>query len=474
MDKSKENTFIITSLKDLENAIKVIEEQEIKKATFVPIMQKEKYFAGYLEKLKELKTKDIDITFQYRNSNERISLEEVIEDEEFLNSIVKEIQEKNFSPLEKLIAVYDIVKGIKPYNIGYDENGNMKEVSSRGLYEILKNKDIVCVGFVSLMINLCYRLGLDVVSYPLVRQSEYDHNILYVHLKDEKYDIDGYYTLDPTDEHSGKIEILDEFPFEVAKSQYDSFLLTTSETKQKFIRDGLDFISFDDVFRANSPEEVLNTLKQIKRLTTYSNEIEAYVIAQIDAISELDPSLMKILKKYKSPFYYPNEADSIELFNLIHEKFNKDMDRTKLLEAIINVKKTIYKNFSEQDFEDMKMLYSIYPPFAKTDENGNILESLYGNEFLKYAGRRYLQLKDLNERKIEEDNPCLAWAEISQCGKMAIRHEIYSQLEESYRKSGIEQQDLQNSRQIIEKTSNMENDKNQVEIEEDGENGHKY
>ena len=427
MQEQKVERFEIRNIEDIDRVIKTVNDLQLKKITIVPLVFSEKIFVGNLEKLIELKNKDIEVNFQYEESGRIISIDEVIEDEKFLNNIVREIEAKDFSPLEKLIAVYDIDKGLKPYNLGVDKNGQEKYASSRGIYEILHDKDIVCVGFANFLENLCYRLNLNVVHYPLMGVYIDGHEILYAHIVDEKYGINGYYTLDPTLEHGGKIEIPNEFPFEIAKSQYESFMLTTSETKQKFINKGKDYPSIDHICLANDPIEVMDVLMGLKKAITFSYEIEFNVYEQIDSIIEINPNLANCLNKLKNPFYHPTEEDCIELFNKTRDKFNKKIDKEKLLEAIINVKKKIYKNFSEQDFEDMKMLYSLYPPFAMTDDKGNIISPLYADDYFRYAGRRYLQLKDLSEEIRKKQNPCLSWNHIRQYGKMAIDYGVYTE-----------------------------------------------
>lgn len=427
-----EKKFEIVCLEDLENAIKIIKENNLKNVTFVPIVMKEKYFSDKLEVLKELNDNGVEINFQYIESEAKISLQEVIEDEEFLENIVKEIKDKDFSPLEKLIAVYDIVKGFKPYHLGIDERGQEKYSSSRGLYEILKNKDIVCVGYANLMENLCYRLGLNVVHFPLDGTRDgyrFGHEINYVYLVDEKYGIDGYYTLDPTEEHGGKIEILKDFPFEVAKSQYERFLLTTLETKRKMYKEGVICDSIDETFLANNPIEFNSTVNKLNSMAMFDFTKQQNNMEQIDSLEEMDPELKKYIENIKNPFYSMEQEDFSQFSKYTQERTNKSIDKRKLLDAIINVKRKIYKNFFEQDFEDMKMMYSIYPPFAQTNENGQVIGSLYGNEYFKYAGRRYLQLRKMDEDLIEKQNPCLWWEQISEYGQIAVRRGIYTEEE---------------------------------------------
>ena len=472
MDEQENGKFEIFCLEDLENAIRIIKNKKLKSVTFVPILFKEKYFSDKLKELKELNDNGVEINLQYIESEDKISLQQVIKDEEFLNNIVKEIKEKNFSPLEKLIAVYDIVKGFKPHNLGFDERGQEKYASSRGLYEILKkdNKDIVCVGFASLMENLCYRLGLNVVHFPLSGTKKghyYGHEINYIYLVDEKYGIDGYYTLDSTEEHGGKIEILKDFPFEVAKSRYDRFLLTTYETKRNMYINGITCDSIDEVLLANNPIELNSTVNKINSIAMFDFAEENEKIEQIDSLEEMDPELKQYLDNIKNPFYFMRQEDFSEFSKYTQEKMNRNIDKKKLLDAIINVKKQIYNNFSEQDYEDMKMMYSIYPPFAQVNEKGQVTGSLYGNEYFKYAGRRYLQLREMDEDLIEKQNPCLWWEQIRKYGQAALRSGIYTEeefskyienLKQTYKSQNVSTDDINNeNRNLVQETERENN-----------------
>ena len=70
-----------------------------------------------------------------------------------MQSIVNDINSKGFSPLEKAVAIYDIVQSIKPYKHGPTTG------SSRYFYDYLNNNYMVCLGYADFMLNLGHMLG---------------------------------------------------------------------------------------------------------------------------------------------------------------------------------------------------------------------------------------------------------------------------------------------------------------------------
>ena len=176
---------------------------------------------------------------------DNISIKKYLEYERLLYSIVEPAM--NMSPFEKYIYAYDIVKRFKKYNTPKKDNKNIDNLpgevyiniksSSRDLYQILDNDYIVCVGFANFLGDLLTKLGIDNIDLPvfvdvsstkatkqidiskdewknltpeekhklITKQQSYipkddfsGHRRLMVHIKDEKYGIDGIYYSDPT------------------------------------------------------------------------------------------------------------------------------------------------------------------------------------------------------------------------------------------------------------------------------------
>lgn len=105
----------------------------------------------------------------------------------------------NFSPVEKLMIAYDIVKR-KPYKLSSDESLN-------GLpHEVLFNEYISCRGYCNLLIEILNCEGIKIVNQSL-DVFDKNQNIVDYHarcvvlLDDDKYNIHGLFIVSPTEDH---------------------------------------------------------------------------------------------------------------------------------------------------------------------------------------------------------------------------------------------------------------------------------
>lgn len=134
--------------------------------------------------------------FDKYNEGQEMSLKDLIEMYEKLLSIINEISDKNYSPVESLFYAYNIVKSRIFKREKKYEDSNI----SRCLSEILKQEKIVCSGFANFLLSLC-----DILNIPAERiwwMSKNDkkagHDTIAVYLNDNKYDIHGIFAIDPT------------------------------------------------------------------------------------------------------------------------------------------------------------------------------------------------------------------------------------------------------------------------------------
>ena len=115
---------------------------------------------------------------------------------------------KSLSPLEKYIAAYILTTKFAPYNEEEDTIGDYH--ISRSVYEFVDkttDKKIVCVGYVHLLMEFLYRMGIeDTIRWDVhsIDEEEKNHTFgdnharMLIHLVDPKYNIDGIYMTDPT------------------------------------------------------------------------------------------------------------------------------------------------------------------------------------------------------------------------------------------------------------------------------------
>ena len=91
-----------------------------------------------------------------------ISLDEVRELDDYLLCMVVDIANGSLSPLERIAAVYDIVKSFKyKYYLKNEDFDSKANHESRNKYLILLNKYIVCRGYDNIFTDLLKRVGID-------------------------------------------------------------------------------------------------------------------------------------------------------------------------------------------------------------------------------------------------------------------------------------------------------------------------
>ena len=133
---------------------------------------------------------------------------DIIKANQKLDDIADKIKKLDLSPAEQLLMAYFEVTGIPYQEESEDENKNI----SRAIYSILNSDKIVCVGYVELLKEIMARVNKDnVVMFEnclMLNENgtDYSHMTAIVYLKDEKYNLNGYYYIDPTSDTKRKDE----------------------------------------------------------------------------------------------------------------------------------------------------------------------------------------------------------------------------------------------------------------------------
>ena len=149
------------------------------------------------------------ITLTIDNDENVYSMMDYVKEEKKLERMIAKVRTTNLSPLEKYLAVYDIVKKYKPYK---DNDKNPNE--SRKLKYILSddNPYIVCAGFTKLLTELLSRVNIPSKYISVLIDTSYEkgmsteekvisyarHARNLIKLDDDKYNIHGYYLADST------------------------------------------------------------------------------------------------------------------------------------------------------------------------------------------------------------------------------------------------------------------------------------
>ena len=293
---------------------------------------------------------------------DNISIKKYLEYEQLLYTIVEPAM--NMSPFEKYIYAYDIVKRFKKYNTPKKDNKNIDNLPSevytniksysRDLYQILDNDYIVCVGFANFLGDLLTKLGIDNIDLPvfvdvsstkatkqidiskdewknltpeekhklITKQQSYipkddfsGHRRLMVHIKDEKYGIDGIYYSDPT---------WDNF---IERNIYAHAIMTENDVSTSVSTNKLDDKYL--LFSATSIDEfnaMLNTImdthsrkrrKEYEETKKKGREITPNIINR-DAIFDFHYVFNNFLKEFSKLF--PKESNKIkEKYSCLNE-----------------------------------------------------------------------------------------------------------------------------------------------------------
>lgn len=184
-----------------------------------------------------------------QNGNKVFTIEKILEDEEFVRQIADEINSAGFSPLEKSLETYSIASSLKEFK---EEKRGPYSEQSRNLYEYLNNSYMVCAGYVNFLETLCYFVGIPSIHESVYLKEGGRHARLYENICDEKYGINGYYVMDPTnDKNYGK-------GFGEKKFWY--FLLTTSKAQKDVEFSEYDILAYKNVEDFKRNEMIGNAL----------------------------------------------------------------------------------------------------------------------------------------------------------------------------------------------------------------------
>ena len=320
-------------------------------------------------KLLDYVPQNVNITI-FSNGDE-YTKEEYISEEDKLEKLAKPIRESNLSPLEKMVAVFDLVKRFRPYK-DYKNSGE----TSRNLKYILddNNEYIVCAGFANLLRELLIRVGIPNILLSVNVDTSYDskftveektlkfvpHARNLVRIADDKYKIYGYYLSDATWDN---------------KIDYDLYLncLLTFDRKKEAKR--LESLEDEDLLLDfHNVDEFINKIRfYINRKINLPNIDEAsreklrtkcYKDLYLRITNILKETDIAVYQKFFNKYYqYLNVdiartnsndlEDTMIKFLTEYAKYiiplsNNNIDMETILRAAIVVKKKLYKMSNEE------------------------------------------------------------------------------------------------------------------------------
>lgn len=189
----------------------------------------------------------LDETEQFKKT---CSLKEYIVMDEILSSYQAAIESHEYSPLEKLIYAYDIVK-----NADYKEASDDKQ-NSRNLHSVVLGGEIVCVGYSNLLNGLLTKLGIPATEYGIsvyrTPEVEEAHQRSAIYLQDSKYGINGLFICDPTWDARSATDLGYDRPID----RYNYFLLPYDQMKYSKVPENVN--AFSALFVKQEYLEIMN------------------------------------------------------------------------------------------------------------------------------------------------------------------------------------------------------------------------
>ncbi len=339
--------------------------------------------------LKDLETKLLEskICVNYNNKSCYAPLDEFEEMVDSLNTMVSLIESKGLSPLEKLMYAYDMVKA-NPY---VKEAVKNHSGDSRYLHKVLTGDKIVCAGYSRILEELANRLNIP-CSY-ITGNSVKNNSIIgrharnLVYLKDDKYNIDGFFELDATwdsysKESKNKIAYYNHFLMPINSRNRKEYLNYKKSSLLNGINDtfnstsgniSLAILNKQDLSLGEFFNEQLSQGVEQKNLT-YKNFIKAIktvrTVQSIDGEKtekniEKEVRQLSIINSNREKVY----ANGTELFN------SPDSTETKLEEFGLSyyVEDTLYKAKQHLITEAELMKYSFNKIYV--DPTKSLIES---------------------------------------------------------------------------------------------------
>lgn len=301
-----------------------------------------------LNNLKSLYGEYENIYVYTEGNDEAISIEDFEKTLTIINKYVKKIESYNFSPLEKIMYAYDLVRD----RIYKEETERESATTSRDLTSVLLGDKIVCVGYAHIFEKILKELGINVMTYKISNKDpkKHGHRRNVVYINDKKYKIEGIYYFDTTWDSKIK-EDNNDF---LNKYRYFAKTKKEIETLQKKEFNDATFIQFNqNISKEFEKSYDENGIKGIsKQLYRTINNISNLVDNKnlINPLMMVDPRLIKdkiekeeIIKKLS---YYLKLMDN-------------PIDIIKLLKILYNVRKMEYYECPEKYKFDIETLFEI-------------------------------------------------------------------------------------------------------------------
>ena len=293
--------------------------------------------ATLLNKVREAFGKNTtNIYFKVNGNNKEIAFKEYEDTIITINNFVDSIKSFDFSPLETIMYVYDIVRD----RIYKEVDENEDKMISRNLTSALLGDKIVCVGYAVIFSTLLNRLGI-ACDEVFLRQpgKRVGHARNVIRIKDDKYNVDGIYYFDPT-WNSKKNKFDNNFMF-----SYRYFALTKEQMdeidKGRIVDEEFPYFSNNMAQEFKKQAESVG-LKNLPDDFVKSINFMALLVNGDSLFSKM------LLNPYVPDSMKPNKDNIYESLLEIEKYFIKPITAETLIRVLFNVRKQEYYNNPEK------------------------------------------------------------------------------------------------------------------------------
>ena len=310
----------INTIDKVIETIKKIENKTNKKIKFINCITKNKTIPQ-IEKLKQLEDGRI-IKIWYEDGITDCTIDEFIIMRKNLDKIITDIKTKKLTNFETIIYVYDIAKKFK-----YKKSEDNYSMEGRQLHKIFNTDKIICSGYTRIISQVLNELGIKTGIYKLITKDNQLHARNIVYIKDEKYDINCIYSMEPTWESALKEEY-----------SYSLFLTPIKELKKS-----LKLERFRKDIDVLCGEKTINEISLMDRISLYqffnNKDLSQSEIEKIIKIANKKASLenfMQALINVKTAQGISKNIISVNVNNIINYNNNLTQYLNKKMGININ------------------------------------------------------------------------------------------------------------------------------------------
>lgn len=292
--------------------------------------------------LKELKKFSNTVIYEHLyiatlENNVTVRVRDYFESMDYVEEIARHIKSLNFSPIEQVMYVYDLVRK-RVYNL---EPSDKPAYVSREFTYVVNGEYIVCSGYTRLFNVILSKLGINTLDYTIKRKDSYiSHMRSALFLNDKKYNIKGVYFFDPTWDSRKSDDINNNY-----LKFYKYFALTKKEMETISNDKYEDIIlgKFDKNFIKNLTNTVQNYGPQ---MINYATKNTVNTLSKLIFKKSLMPSF-NCLDEEKTK-YWPELFKQQIVFNFnnfkrdlykMYKYLNSPIDGKTLFDVFLRVKK---------------------------------------------------------------------------------------------------------------------------------------